>query len=163
MTSYNSLQEQMNSFQHGLFFNLSDYEWKLPNGIARMLGADDAGCCWFLFHLPGESAARYETEFPARIRLYEKGRDSYIEASGKALLVLDPEEWSACSKISYGMAKALRYHGLVVRFRIQHVTVIAAGKSRGKNIFFKIADEIMHWLLGSDNGETTYPASVLSH
>lgn len=163
MSSYTNLQDQLNSFQHGLFFNLSNKEWKLPNGIARMLEADDSGCCWFLFHLPGDEAALYETEFPARVRLYEKGRDRYIEASGKAEMVLDPQEWTACAKISGGMAKALRYHGLVVRFRILHATVIEAGKHSGKNIFRRMADELMQWLMGRTLGETTYPASVVSH
>ena len=121
MTNYTTLQQLMNSFRQGLFFNLSNSEWKLPNGIARLLEVDETGCCWFLFHVNAEQAVNYDQEFPARIRLYEKGRDCYVEANGKGVILTDPEDWAACSKISYGMAQALRYHGLIVRFRIQHM------------------------------------------
>ncbi len=163
MTNYTTLQQLMNSFRQGLFFNLSNSEWKLPNGIARLLEVDETGCCWFLFHVNAEQAVNYDQEFPARIRLYEKGRDCYVEANGKGVILTDPEDWAACSKISYGMAQALRYHGLIVRFRIQHATVTETGRSSRRNFLQKIMDEINVWASGRSIAEKVYPASVLSH
>ena len=163
MSTYNTLQQLMNSFQHCLFFNLSDKEWKLPNGIARLLDVDDNGCCWFLFHVSVDDTGLYETQSPARIRLYEKGRDCYVEANGKAELLRDPIEWTRCTKISYGMAKALRYHGLIVRFRILQATVKESGRIAKRNLFQRMYDGINEWISGRHVGETVYPHHVLSH
>lgn len=163
MTNYNNLRDGINSFQKGLFYNLSNQHWGLPNGIAHLLEADDTGCCWFLFHINAEQAAVYEEECPANIRLYEKGREYYIEASGKAVLLRDPEEWTKCSKITYGLAKALRYHGVIVRFRIHEAKVVETGRSSRRNFWQRLMDQTSEWIFGNSNAETIYPARILSH
>ncbi|GAO42431.1 hypothetical protein [Flavihumibacter petaseus] len=163
MANYSTLQEMMNSFQNGLFYNLSDRAFSLPNGIGHLLEADDTGCIWFLFHVHSEQAASYEEECAARIRLYDKEQDHYIDATGKAVLLRDPEDWTKCSKISYGMAKALRYHGLIVRFRINHATVVEKGRNARRNFFQRLMDDVNSWLSGRNIAETEYPAPILSH
>jgi hypothetical protein len=163
MNRYSPLKDLMNSFQHALFFNLSDKHWKLPNGVAKLLYADESGCCWFLFHISSDQAALYDQESPAKIRLYEKGRECYVDANGKAVVLTDPQDWAHCPKISYGMAKALRYHGLIVRFKIQHATVTEAGRSSRRNLLQRVADEITEWISGRRISEKVYPSSVLLH
>ncbi len=163
MANYSLLRERMNNFRNGLFYNLSDQQWRLPNGIGHLLEADETGCCWFLFHIQSEQAASYEEECPAWIRFYDKERDYYIEASGKAVLLRDPQEWSKCRSISYSMARALRYHGLIVRFRIYQATVVERGRSTRRNFFQRMLDEMSEWISGKRIAETEYAPPILSH
>ena len=133
MSHYTTLQKLMSSFELGLFFNLSADDSKLPNGIGRLLDVDEHGFCWFLFHYPPEEALGFEQEFPARFRLYEKGRDCYVEISGRAERLSDIADWAKCAKISYGMAKALRYHGLVLRMKFTQAVVYELTRNSKRN------------------------------
>lgn len=150
----------MGSFKLCLFFNLGAAENKVQNGIARVLDVDDAGYCWLLFHYPVHEIPFLENEFPARFRLYEKGRDCYIEAGGMAECVTDPAEWSKCPKISYGMAKALRFHGLIIRVAINKAVVYELRKNPARNRVKKFINELEELFMGSRINETIYQASI---
>lgn len=162
MNSNTPLAERMNSFQYGLFMNLSDQEFRLPNGIARLIHADEQGNCWLLFHTNLQDAGVFEKEFPARIRLYEKGKDYYIEAGGKALIQTSPDEWAACPAISYGMAKALRYHGLVVCLKLNHVTVTSTQKSRFLQSFYDWIEQTTDWFIGEPSRKRAMGTYIFS-
>lgn len=142
------LGELMNNFQYSLFSNFSDQEFKLPNGIARLIHADDEGNCWLLFHTNIQDAGLFEKSFPAQIRLYEKGKDYYIEGNGLATILTESEEWMACPTISFGMSKALRYHGLVVHLKMSKVTVTNTRKYSGWAALTHWMEEVTDWMLG---------------
>lgn len=160
MSNYSTLQQLMGSFKLCLFFNLGAAENKVQNGIARVLDVDDAGYCWLLFHYPIHEIPFLENEFPARFRLYEKGRDCYIEAGGMAECVTDPAEWSKCPKISYGMAKALRYHGLVIRVAIDKAVVYEMKKYSARGRVKKFINELEELFMGRRINETIYQSSI---
>jgi hypothetical protein len=160
MSHYTTLQKLMSSFDLGLFFNLSANDSKLPNGIGRLLDVDEHGCCWFLFHFPPEEAVYFEQEFPARFRLYEKGRDCYIEISGLAERLSDMDEWAKCAKISYGMAKALRYHGLVLRMKFTRAVVYELTRHSKRNRIQRMLDGLDEWVTGKSIHETVYQAAT---
>lgn len=162
MSNYITLQRLMSSFNFGLFFNLSAGKSRLPNGIARLLDVDDTGHCWFLFPYPPEEAIEFEKEFPARIRLYEKGRDCYVEINGKAEHLTDAGEWTKCSKISYGMAKALRFHGLVLRLKFNQAIVYELSRNSRRNRVQKFLDGLDEWVTGKSINETVYQATITS-
>lgn len=163
MSNYIALQKLMASFKLGLFFNLSADDEKIPNSVARLLDVDDEGYCWFLFHFSADQANGCEKEFPARVRLYEKGRDCYVEISGKAEHLSEPGEWTKCSKISYGMAKALQFHGLVIRLKFNQVVVCELGWSSRRNRVQKILDGLDEWVTGKRITETIYQSVIASH
>lgn len=162
MNSNTPLTDRINSFQYGLFMNLSNQEFRLPNGIARLIHADEQGNCWLLFHTNLQDAGVFEKEFPARIRLYEKGKEYYIEAGGKAVIQTSPEEWSACPAISYGMAKALRYHGLIVCLKMNHVTVTSTQKNRFLQQLYNWMEQTTDWFFGEPNRRTAMGTHVFS-
>ncbi|ULQ51884.1 hypothetical protein [Flavihumibacter fluvii] len=160
MSHYSTLQQLMGSFNFGLFFNLSSNHIKLPNGIVRVLDVDDAGYCWFLFQYSVEDTFDIETEFPARFRLYEKGRDCYVEVNGTAAYITDPGEWTKCAKISYGMAKALQYQGLVIRLQIEQAIVYQCKRYSRRNKVQKIMDGVESWVNGKRVSETIYQSAI---
>ncbi|WP_290797718.1 hypothetical protein [Flavihumibacter sp. UBA7668] len=162
MNNNTPLTELINSFQHGLFMNFSDQEFRLQNGVARLIHADEMGNCWLLFHSNLQDATVYEKEFPARIRFYEKGKDYYVEANGKGVIQTTPEEWSSCPAISYGMAKALRYHGLIVCLKMNQVTVTPLRKSAVTSKLFGWLESVTDWFMGEPNRKPAIGAHVFS-
>jgi hypothetical protein len=162
MFNYVTIQKLMSSFSLGLFYNLSASDDRLPNGLARVLDVDDEGYGWFLFHFPGKELGDLENEFPARFRLYEKGRDCYVEVSGKAIHLKDQSDWSKCTKISYGLAKALQYHGLILRLKIEKAVVYELSRSSRRNAFQKVLDQLDEWITGRSITETVYQSAAIS-
>ncbi|HEY8398458.1 MAG TPA: hypothetical protein VIK80_10980 [Flavihumibacter sp.] len=162
MRNNTPLAELMNSFQYGLFMNFSNQEFKLPNGIARMIDTDNKGNCWLLFHSNRQDASVYEKEFPAKIRLYEKGKEYYVEANGKATILTQPEEWASCPQISYGMAKALQFHGLVVCLRMNKVTVTPTRKYSTTGVIARWLENITDWIMGEPSKKPSLGAHVFS-
>ncbi|KYP15225.1 hypothetical protein [Flavihumibacter sp. CACIAM 22H1] len=162
MNSNSPLTELINSFRHGLFMNFSNQEFRLPNGVARLIHADDNGNCWLLFHSSLQDASVFEKEFPAKIRFYEKGKDYYVEATGKAVIQTSPDEWSACPAISYGMAKALRYHGLVVCMKMSQLTVTPTRKYPFRTKLLNWLESVTDWFMGEPNRKPAMGAHVFS-
>ncbi len=162
MNSNTSVTERINSFQYGLFENQSNQEFRLQNGIARLIHSDDQGNCWLLFHTNLSDAGVFEKEFPAKVRFYEKGKDYYVEAGGKAVIQTNPDEWAACPSISYGMAKALRYHGLIVCFKMNHVTVTATRKIRFAQQFFTWLEQTTDWIMGEPTRKRWFGTHIFS-
>ncbi len=162
MSHPTNLKECLNSFRKGLFQNLSDQYWSLPNGVMDLLEADDAGCCWFLFHVDPLRARSYDEECPAFFRLYEKSRDFYVEATGKAVLVRDPEQWLLCDGISENLTKLLKYHGLVVRLKIQDARIIRKGNATRNESWRRRFLLFVEWLLGKSNGKVFFPSPALT-
>lgn len=162
MNNNTSLTELINSFQHGLFMNFSDQEFRLQNGVARLIHSDEKGNCWLLFHSNLQDASVFEKEFPARIRFYEKGKDYYVEANGKGIIQTTPEEWSSCPAISYGMAKALRYHGLIVCLKMNQVTVTPTRKSPFISRLYTWLEGVTDWFMGEPNRKPAIGAHVFS-
>lgn len=162
MPQPNQLKNLLNSFQKGLFHNLSNQYWSLPNGIADLLEADDTGCVWFLFHIDKRLGNAYDEECPAYFRMYEKERDYYIEATGKVVLVRDPDQWLQCSSINDSMAKALQHHGLIARFKIQEHRIVERGRLTRKSFWRRQLSQFTEWLFGRDNQKALFPSPILS-
>ena len=88
----NFLQEKIEEIGSAIFFNLSDSVLKLPTSIVTTLKVDEYGFVWFFVQKPRQSLREFETEFPARLDFFRKGKNCFLQVMGKAWVVSDPEE-----------------------------------------------------------------------
>src|SRR5919206_1143068 len=88
----NFLQEKIQEIGSAIFFNLSDSVLKLPTSIVTTLRVDEFGYVWFFVQKPKQSLREFETEFPARLDFFKKGKNCFLQVMGKAWVVTDPEE-----------------------------------------------------------------------
>jgi hypothetical protein len=86
------LQEKIREIGSAIFFNLSDSVLKLPTSIVSTLKVDDYGFVWFFVQRPRQDLKEFEPEFPARLDFFKKGKDCFLQVSGKGWVVTDPEE-----------------------------------------------------------------------
>ena len=87
----NFLQQKIEEIGSAIFFNLSDSVLKLPTSVVTTLKVDDYGYVWFFVKKPHSQLREFETEFPVRLDFFKKGVDYFLQVSGKAWVVTDPE------------------------------------------------------------------------
>jgi general stress protein 26 len=86
------LQQKIMDLEQALFFNMSQAVLKLPVSIVTALHVDEVGHVWFMVRRPTQKLNEFDREFLARLEFYKKGKDFFLQVSGKACLVTDPEE-----------------------------------------------------------------------
>lgn len=86
------LKSKVMDLRQALFFSDSYSVLKFPVSIVTVLDVDDVGQIWFLVRRPAQHINEFEKEIRARLALYKKGKEFYLNVTGRAYLVTDPEE-----------------------------------------------------------------------
>lgn len=89
------LKEKIQDLQSAIFFNLSDSVLKFPTALVNALQVDDFGYVWFWVQKPRQSVREFEAGFPVRLDFYRKGKHFFLQVTGNATIVADPEEINA--------------------------------------------------------------------
>jgi len=89
------LQEKIQEIGSAIFFNQSDSVLKLPASIVNTLKVDDYGFVWFYIQKPKQDLREFDKEFPVRLDFFRKGTHYFLQVTGKAFMVIDPEEMNA--------------------------------------------------------------------
>jgi hypothetical protein len=88
----NFLQEKIREIGSAIFFNQSDSVLKLQTSIIQTLKVDDFGFVWFYMQKPKQDLREFDREFPVRLDFFKKGINCFLQVTGKAWMVNDPEE-----------------------------------------------------------------------
>lgn len=83
-TNLQFIREKLNRLKRGIMFNHSQDFMKLPDNMVETLNVDEEGRLWFIVKRPPEFADQCAKNFPARLRLYQKGVFYYMEIGGNA-------------------------------------------------------------------------------
>ncbi|MEI6948436.1 pyridoxamine 5'-phosphate oxidase family protein [Paraflavisolibacter sp. H34] len=86
------LQEKIQDIRSAIFFNLSDAVLKFPTSLVSTLKVDEYGYVWFLARRPRQEVTEFEAGFPVRLDYYRKGTNYFMQVTGRAWVVSDPEE-----------------------------------------------------------------------
>src|ERR1700694_4468700 len=86
------LQEKIHELRSALFFNTGNAVLKFPTCIITALKVDEAGQVWFFVNPPEQCLHEFDKEFPARLDFFRKGKQFYLQITGKAFIVTDPVE-----------------------------------------------------------------------
>ena len=95
-----NLQDKIQELQSALFYNLSVSVLKLPTTVITSLEVDEVGQIWFFINRPVQRIQEFDREFPVRMLFFKKGKSFYITLSGKACMVIDPEEVNGIMTLS---------------------------------------------------------------
>ena len=76
------IRHKLKRMTHAILRNLSVHPLRWPDDIIQFLEIDTHGQLWFSAHRPRQCINTLEHSFPARVLLYQKGLDYYIESSG---------------------------------------------------------------------------------
>lgn len=85
------LKEKISDIRSALFSSLSSHVLKLPTHIVNTVHVDDAGQVWFFIQNSYRNIQAMEKEFPAQLDFYKKGKPYYLQVTGKAWIIDDPE------------------------------------------------------------------------
>lgn len=108
----NFLQEKIENIGNAIFHNLSNAVLKLPTSIVSTIKVDDYGFVWFYAEKRNEHLNEFEQEFPVKLDFYKKGM-GFLQVTGKAFVVTDPEEMNSFVDLPEGLKKPANNMALV--------------------------------------------------
>jgi len=155
------LQERIEEIGSALFYNLSDAVLKLPTSVVSTLKVDDYGFVWFLVQKPKQYLREFETEFPARLDFFKKGINCFLQVSGKAWVVSDPEEMNALESLPETVKELAAGEGDMVLVKVKmlraeyHETQTRVPNSRWHNA----VTNMFTWFRTGYKNSTYYPVS----
>jgi hypothetical protein len=86
------LQNKIQGIGSALFYNLSSGVLKFPTSIVNILKVDEMGAIWFFANRPEQHLQEFDHDFPVHMQLYRKGKGYYLQITGRAYIINDPEE-----------------------------------------------------------------------
>jgi len=90
---------KIQQLQTALLRSQSNCLLKFPNSIATTLEVDNVGCVWIAVPKPTQYLHEFDRSFQVDLNYYKKGAPFYLNVSGAARLVIDPEEINHLSPV----------------------------------------------------------------
>ena len=137
------LKEKITELQTALFYDLSNSVLKLPVSVISILSVDDLGQVWFAIPFHSYYRKEYDGEFLADLHFFNKRKEFYLNISGKAFLVYDPEElkhidWIPDESKKNVLAKKL----MVIKVKIRTVDYFARKNQPEKKDYRRFLNQI---------------------
>jgi hypothetical protein len=117
----NFFREKIQELRSALFFNTSNAVLKLPPCIITTLKVDEAGQVWFFVGRPGQYLHEFDREFPAKLNFFRKGKPFFLNLTGKAYIVSDPEELNELISVDDDVKKKAIANMVLIKFKIINV------------------------------------------
>jgi len=114
----NFLQDKIKEIGSAIFFNESDSVLKLPTCIVTSLTVDDLGYVWFFIQKPRQDLREFDTEFPARLDFFRKGKSYFLQVIGKGRVVTNPEEMNAVMNLPEDAKQAAMNDMVLVKVKM---------------------------------------------
>jgi hypothetical protein len=116
-----SLLPKIMELEQALFFNSSPSILKLPVSIVNVMHVDEVGQAWFMVQRPTQHISEFDREFEARLELFKKGKDFHMQVSGKACLVIDPEEINNATHLPLNLKSELSSNMVLVKLKVKDI------------------------------------------
>ena len=114
------LQEKIQELRSALFFNTSSAVLKLPSSVVQAMKVDEAGQVWFFVNRPEQYLHEFDREFPAQLNFFKKGKPFYLNMTGKAFIVTDPEELNDVINVTDEVRQKAMNHFVLIKFKMMH-------------------------------------------
>jgi general stress protein 26 len=107
--------------QVALFHCYTNSLLRIHNTIIQTHKVDDDGNIWFFIPRPQQLISQFEQEFMVGLKYFRKGSDYSIHITGKARMLIDPEELNCETELTpEEISKALSTM-VLVKVKIQNV------------------------------------------
>ena len=117
----NFFREKIQELRSALFFNTSNAVLKLPPCIISTLKVDEAGQVWFFVNRPGQYLHEFDKEFPAKLNFFRKGKRFFLNLTGKAFIISDPEELNELVSVDDEVKQKAMVNMVLIKFKITNV------------------------------------------
>jgi general stress protein 26 len=142
------LKDKIADLQTALFSNESDAVLKLPTTVVNVLQVDEAGQIWFRVTKPSQYVAELDKEFPAKLNFFRKGKEYFLNITGKAYIINDPEEITHLVSLSDEVREgAVNSRFILVKMRIQKAEYFEKQAQQKTGLGFNgLFSKIYSWL-----------------
>lgn len=143
------LQQKIQEFGHALFFNLSDCVLKFPSALVANPTLDAYGYLWFWVPKPKQEIGAFENGFPVRLDFYRKGANGFMQVTGMAWIVTDPEELLVVSQLP---ALSVDSDRVLVKVKLQYADYHEQDSVRQQSWWGASRQHLFSWLRQSSGG-----------
>jgi hypothetical protein len=111
MTTYLGLEtvkEKIAELETALFYDLGDSVLKIPVSVIKVLLVDELGQIWFAIPFHFHYQQDPNRSFQSKLHFFRKGKGFYLNITGKAYFLIDPEEVNNAFSISDELKKKVQ-------------------------------------------------------
>ncbi|MDZ4810691.1 MAG: hypothetical protein SGI96_20840 [Bacteroidota bacterium] len=141
-TNLRFISEKIADLQTAVMYSMSNSLIKLPNDVVTFVKVDENGQLWFLSHLPCQSLKECEQVFPARLHFFRKGRNYFVEVSGKATVMSKVPSTSSFDTFSDKAKKAV-----LIKMTMSNIQYVEPGANHVKPKWKELAETTHTWML----------------
>ena len=143
-TNLRFISEKIRELRTAVMYSMSDSPVKLPNDVVTFVKVDDEGQLWFLSHLPVQSLKGYEKHFPVRLHFFRKGRNFFVEVSGKATIV-----HKITTANSFESQDIIIPNAVLIKMAMSNIEYVEPHTAPTKPKWQELAQKTYQWMLGS--------------
>lgn len=163
-TALSLLREKIEELQHALFFNSGNAVLKISNQVTDAICVDECGQIWFVVPKPGQLLSEFDREFPARLNFFKKGKQFYVNVSGKAFITSDPEELNGLYFLSAQIRQKVRNGEVVLmKMKIQQAEYFETADAESRNWLVKMKSQLSNWVYIQRHGQSTEEKKTAFH
>ena len=86
------ISEKIQQLQTAILYSNSNCVLKLPTCLATTQYVDEVGCVWITIQRPRQLIHEFDRTFEVELNYYKKGTSFFLNISGMARIIIDPEE-----------------------------------------------------------------------
>jgi general stress protein 26 len=156
------LKQKIQDLGSAIFFNLSDAVLKFPTSIVNNMEVDDFGYVWFWVPKPKQCIREFENGFPVRMDFYRKGKQYFLQVSGKAWVVSDPEEMNTLVLLGDSAATNQETDMVLVKVKMMRAEYHEIQTAHANSWWRNAMNSMFSWVRSSNGYASThtyFPAS----
>jgi general stress protein 26 len=146
-TNLKFIRERIYEIRSALIYSMSNSLIKLPTSIVTALNVDEDGQVWFLINRPLRHLNEQESEFPAKLQFYRKGKPFYMHVSGKAQIVNSEFMVNKLVEAKQNIKDLAMGHLALMKMKITTVDYCETISEKSKkNSVQTLLRQVYHWL-----------------
>ncbi len=138
------ISEKIRELRTAVMYSMCNSLVKLPNDIVTAVKVDEEGQLWFLSHLPYQLLTECEKEFPVRLHFFRKGRNFFVEVSGKATIIKKINTDNSFESQDSTVPKAL-----LIKMAMSNIEYVEPHTVSLKPKWQELAQKTYQWMLGN--------------
>ncbi|HMH33173.1 MAG TPA: hypothetical protein VK543_09105 [Puia sp.] len=144
------VKNKIDQLPQALLFSFCNSMLKIPVQIVNPLFVDEFCQIWLVVPSPKQKIYEFEREFPSKLDFYQKGKNFYLKVSGKASIVIDPEELDVVDIPRDVKRKVNNRESMLLRIKVHSADYFETPAPRETSWFNKVLAEMQHLFYHSD-------------
>jgi general stress protein 26 len=141
------LSEKMKELENALFVTEANTLLKLPTHIVQIAEVDEEGNAWFIIPKPTQVIESFDTDMPAKLDFFKKGKGFYLKLRGLASII-QSEELMPRTRVFQELSGSFKKGELVaVRLKMQSAEYFENASKVNMNPVWNIGSAVYNWLL----------------